>query len=913
VNTCFWQKIASSLFFRSASGRRFFSDYLQIKSKTIRINEARLRLSDKRELLALIFDDSPYSRLKTMITQTRSLWFFVFSVCVTVVAAVNVTFAQSPDAKAESVTEQPDASQLGSLMRVPDSTGLYFSTMNHQAVVDSIFESNAYKSIKASEVSRGMKKAYRRGRTRGYADYNEQNPFAQYLQGYGESIDNVVFQSVWQIARQVIDNELFLYVDNDALPVINRIQTAQAELLEKFNLDEAFDVDDLTEEQMTEMINLITDTIESIECPTVILGSRLENPQGFRGMLELARSAAEQGMRNLPDELEIVQEFWKVVEEEDNFLLTAQIDMSKLPWNELLKEADAEQMEMALAVRDAVAEKQATVAMGIVNNLLVFGFAKDPNRLTEFGNGAKLIDLDSLKPLRAAIDQNQRLVSVFYMSEEYARASYSLERLFQQLKPMIRPIIKEIDEIPDDDQEQLATMIENEANEFVSDFQEFFPARSMMLSFTSLQSDGLHGYSRSPAKHPMLDGSKPLNLNRHAGADTIAFLSQRLYRLSDQYDLLSKWTSKLYRYGRDFALTELEKEMAGSEVRSDAESEVERVAETLQSSESPTEDELLEEFNKDLNKVEPGLNNSDLKSTADTEAQQDQNRSRGRRDDDDAEPDFETIKSFVSDVEALFKRFDDVTRNKLLPAIDGQEAGLFIDAVSGPNPWHPDMPVAQTPLPLPSPAFVVGTNDSQAIIDAGEVYWQLADDLLSSARRHFPEEDVKDAFLLPPNRIEKNGDVSFRWTFLHDFGQLDSSIQPGSLVDDNWLVLNLYPDQAKQLTMPGTDRQMFGPADTDEASVSIGFYDHRVAMKSLRTWIDFAETQIPKDEKPFDLAERYPAKRDTLQFTEPQLRDAFERVWAFADCFKGISIRTYHDTDGSVSESLLKFEDVAAE
>jgi hypothetical protein len=59
------------------------------------------------------------------------------------------------------------------------------------------------------------------------------------------------------------------------------------------------------------------------------------------------------------------------------------------------------------------------------------------------------------------------------------------------------------------------------------------------------------------------------------------------------------------------------------------------------------------------------------------------------------------------------------------------------------------------------------------------------------------------------------------------------------------------------------------------------------------------------------MAESFPAERDTLQFTEPQLRDAFERVWAMGKCWKGMSFRTYEDEDETVSEYLLKFEDIA--
>jgi len=485
-----------------------------------------------------------------MNSKSQPYWLLVLAIVATVLAHTNRSFAQTASASANTAEAPTDASQLGSLMRMPESTGLYFSTMNHKAVIESIFESNAYKAIKASEVARGMKRAYRRGRTRGYDDYNRRNPFAEYLQGYGDSIDNVIFQSVWQIARQVVDNELFIYVDNDMLPVIDSIQMTQAKMLERFNLGGDLDFEGLTEKQAADLIEMISQSVESLECPTMMIGSRLDNPQGFRGMLELGRSAAEQAMRSLPEELDIIHEFWQVVDEEDNFLLTVDIDMSELPWDELMKEADPKQIKMSQAIRDAVSEKQATVAMGIVDNLLVLGIAKDRNRLTEFGNGAKLIDLDSLKPLRKAIDQNEKLVGVFYMSPQYAEASYSLEKTYQQLKPMVRPIISQFDEIPDNEKEKWITQIETEANEFISDFGQLIPPRATSFGFATLDDDGVRGYSQVAAKHPMLDGSKSLNLAKHANPDTIAFFNQRLYRLSDQYALLSKWTSKLYRYGR---------------------------------------------------------------------------------------------------------------------------------------------------------------------------------------------------------------------------------------------------------------------------------------------------------------------------------------------------------------------------
>ena len=612
----------------------------------------------------------------------QTFWIFALAFVTSIVAQTNRGFAQVTTAEAESSTVQPDASQLGSLMRVPDSAGFYISTMNHKAIIESIFESNAYKSIKSSDVARGMKKAYRRGRTRGYDDYNRQNPFAQYLQGYGDSIDNVIFQSVWQVAKQVIDNELFVYVDNDALALVNVIQEAQAKFMSGLSPGGDLDFDNMDDEQKSAMIDFIVQTAEAVECPTVIMGSRLDNPDGFRGMLELARSAAEQGMRNLPPELDVVQEFWKVVEEEDNFLLMAQIDLSKLPWEELLEDAEPEEKEMALRFRDAVAKKQATVAMGIVDNLLVLGFAKDQAKLTEFGNGAKLIDLASLKPLRAAIDQNQKVTSVFYMSQEYAEASYSMEQFYQQIQPIIRPLIFSMDDRSDAEKERLITLIETEANQFIKDFSELIPPQAMQFGFTTLQSDGLHGYSRANTKHPMLDGSKTWTLAKHAGPDTIAFFNSSLHRLTDQYELSSKWASKLYRYGRDFAFKELEKDMSDSSFKSAAQEAFKDVAEKLKA--DKTVDDALADFNRELTGDQNDSatkQDADTQKSAATKSKLADNQDSSKSDDEKSETDFETIKSFVADVEGMVQRFDQITRSKLLPAIDGQEAGLFVDAV----------------------------------------------------------------------------------------------------------------------------------------------------------------------------------------------------------------------------------------
>jgi len=101
--------------------------------------------------------------------------------------------------QADTASDRP--AQQGSLERVPQTAGYYFSTMNHQALLERLFNSDAWAQLKSTDVAKGMKKAYRRGKSRGYEEYNEDNPFAVYLKGYGDTVGSVVFQSAWQVAK----------------------------------------------------------------------------------------------------------------------------------------------------------------------------------------------------------------------------------------------------------------------------------------------------------------------------------------------------------------------------------------------------------------------------------------------------------------------------------------------------------------------------------------------------------------------------------------------------------------------------------------------------------------------------------------------------------------------------------------
>ena len=746
-----------------------------------------------------------------------------------------------------------DPSKLGSLVRVPQSTGVYYATMNHAEVFETIFNSNAWEAIKKSEVSRGMKKAYRRGRTRGYSEYNEDNPFSQYLAAYGASMDGFIANTVKEVGQQVVGNEMFLYIDNDAATMFEAVRKAQEEAFESLginDLNELGEIDrDITPAQTKALIDSIAVHFKDVQCPTMILGARLEDPDGFRGLLQMAQAGMEQVMGQIPDDFDFAKDFWKVIDNKKSYLMLAEINLSDLPWDEFKEQVDDE--EALKAIAKLLDGKQVTVAMGIVDNLLVFGIGEDKSKFLKFGDGPQLIDMPELAKLREAADRNEAITSVIYTSAEFANLSSSFSQISDSQKASIRPIVMMMD-MSDDDKEELIEKLETDLDELVADILELQQLPSMQFGFTAMCEDGIRGYYKSQMTHPALNGSKPLTLHSHAGPDTIAFMVQRPAHLENQFNFVCKWGSKVYDYAKPQAL--------------------QLIAEPLENAIAEASDEEPEQISED------------------------------------------DVEALFDGMEAMLATFASTTREKFLPAIKNQEAGFFIEMISRKKPWHrfleqSDESASEVPLPLP--ALVMGTRNAKKINEAMQEYSAALNKMAKTAieHSHFSDADaIADKIVSAFEGKRKKSGTSYRTDITN--GEVPG-IQLGALVAKDWVVMNFNSKQAVDLTKT-RGPNLFGPIETKEPSLSLMFYDNRAMMKSIRPWLAYGETQMRNEGVEFDLM-GYEAERDTLQFSEIQLRDAFERCWDMAACWKGLSSRSYEESGATVTEFLFKFEDVPAE
>ena len=784
-----------------------------------------------------------------------------------ILVTFTVGFATTATAQSNAPAEALDAKEtpIGSLERVPATTGYYFSTMNHRAVVNRFFESNAWAAVKSTEVARGMKKAYRRGKSRGYEEYNEDNPFSQILKGYGESFGSVAFQSGWQIAKEVVQNELFIYVDNDALQIAKAGRQFQNDMLGSMPSGN-FDNPDLEDELKDELVDSFITNFADVESPTVIMGARLDDPDEFRGMVELAKSLAEQGMLMIPDEMEVVKQWWNITDLENQYLLALDIKLADLPLEEMLEAVD--DPDLATAIAQVLEKKEASVVLGIVNDLLVVGLASNKEKLIGFGDAPLLIDSPMLKRLRKSIDAKETITAVGYVSPEFCKLSYSFEDIAESQQLWIKMMVGLMEDLDENEKEKMVADINAGVTEFVAESQTIFPTLESLYGYSTLEQEGLRMYALSELSLP-IPADQPIKLGAHAGPDTVGFVAMRPYRLAETYAFVAKWTSRVFDNLPKFAT-------------------------------DPMVDGILYQLEEKRDRA--------LESDGDEVPEQPRL--------EDAQQIFETT---MGRVRSIAEKVDVVTRKRLLPEIAGQEVGVFIDMQAGPNSWCDDMPAADQPLAIPLPAMIVGVKDSEKITEAGARYLNIAAESLDFVKEMATYFDgssydaIADMKIVQPERMEDGEEVSFRWNMLSEMGGFDPSLRTGSRVSKEWVVMNFHEAQAKRLIHQTDSGRLFGPAATDEPSIALMFYDHRVAMKHGREWLEYGISEAKKNGKsPLDLSV-YEAERDTLQFTEPQLREFYDSLATLSECFHGLSVRSYQNDDGVASDWLLKFEDIAQE
>lgn len=429
-----------------------------------------------------------------------------------------------------------------SLQIVPQSAAFYWASMNHQAQYNAVVESKAWDNVMNSVIGERMRTAYRSGRRRGWEQFGQGNPFADYLEGYSESIGSVPGKMALSMCSQIVGNEVFVYADEDWL--------AASQAIQRFTTEMNSMQEERGELDPHELIRIAATEFAGVNMPTIVLGTVLDEPDQIKGLLATAEAALDTLFQNLPPDADPIVDAFDVVEEDGFYCLHMDFDSETLPWEEL--ERDPQFEPFVDDLKDLLKDKTVSVSLGIKDNFLLFSIGPSLDHIRNLGQGNLLINHEKLTRLRDSMS-GKTLTGVMYSSE--ASALNSRESMAGMIDSVVSGVTTFLDVSNDEidaDVDGLADDLKADAIELKKDLDNMLPAPGAWLTYSFLTSEGIEGFTLNWAEARYMDSSQPLDLLNHLGSKPVLAAVARDRLADQQFSFSRKWLSRIYDYVTEY-------------------------------------------------------------------------------------------------------------------------------------------------------------------------------------------------------------------------------------------------------------------------------------------------------------------------------------------------------------------------
>lgn len=235
----------------------------------------------------------------------------------------------------------------------------------------------------------------------------------------------------------------------------------------------------------------------------------------------------------------------------------------------------------------------------------------------------------------------------------------------------------------------------------------------------------------------------------------------------------------------------------------------------------------------------------------------------------------------------LLKRFDETTRNLLLPSREGQSA-FVLDANLTSTQWIAQMPQSDQPLPLIAPALVVGIKDANSLRSAFAQYREILNEAIKNVAEmsngrvseiQIPEPETKDL---------KVGTLYYY--NLPPVVQLDPAILPNAALSKDVFALSLSEYHAKRLLEKKplkTDTGLL--QENDGKLTSAAYWNCAATIDALKPWVKYGVRLAgPKlfhnDESDGEEKKPSPKSPDEIVKQIEQLLDVLKVLRSYTSC-----------------------------
>jgi hypothetical protein len=265
----------------------------------------------------------------------------------------------------------------------------------------------------------------------------------------------------------------------------------------------------------------------------------------------------------------------------------------------------------------------------------------------------------------------------------------------------------------------------------------------------------------------------------------------------------------------------------------------------------------------------------------------------------------EQFRDVMDAARPLIKRFDEVTREKLVPALADGQSSLVLDADIASKQWHKDMPASAEPLPMAELAIVVGVANREQLVEAMSDYREIINDAIDIAREHHPDEVPENAELSAPEASDVSAGTVYTWKLNSELG-LDEQVAPATAVTDHVGVIASSRALAERVLGEQPIASPEGAlSDAESPRAVVVAFSWADLVSAVEPWVVYAIRSNMLGEEA--AAQNTADDPESVQEIYGQVKTGL----SILKCFRGAWAETKREGDAWVTHSTVLVEDLA--
>lgn len=452
---------------------------------------------------------------------------FLLRFTIALTLAVGCVFA-APRGLADGMRDHAE-----SLEAIPADAAFYVAWLKNREQIEAVLESNAWKKLMAIPV---VQMGWMQAQTQWQFPTNPQ------VKAVKKWVDSSDGQDLVKLLKEMGSEEVFVYGDSSLATVANvlmemnsAVSNSQFDELRATGDPESLEQSDAVKKKVAELLRKHK---VDLKMPDFVMGFRVDDEDLAEDMLDLLEAELPSLLTDAP--VEVIEMLENIDRQAGSGydLLTLTITGDMLPWDDMEEDVDAEDQEIFELAKSIVEDKQAVLAIGIVEDYVVISLGDSTDHLQHVGTNSLLADTKEFERLDKHADEE--ITTIGYASEEFLLALGNNERSFGDIASMAKGALSLADWDP-----ERVKQIENDIDELTADIVAFMPEPGAVAMTSFMTDRGYESYSYNwGGMPPTVDGSKPLPLINHLGEDSLGWFVSRGKQSVEGYDTFVNWLKR---------------------------------------------------------------------------------------------------------------------------------------------------------------------------------------------------------------------------------------------------------------------------------------------------------------------------------------------------------------------------------